>query len=172
MSSRLQGSRASLLTILLVSILALPAGAARATYTGVQDAATLGTVAAGADWLVVPQYEDNSDPGLIDGTPFNNTSSSLEVSRVSGPRHISFRSVSARYSLTRGSMLVAGAQNVLAVAWTDAAGRCHPLRRIKPRGHREREAGVALGFDPSVEWVQSVSMLTCDASRKDRHGRA
>jgi hypothetical protein len=130
MPSQLRGLRAApLLRILLVSVLAFLAstfaflaGTARATYTGVQDTTTLGTVAAGGDWLVVPQYEDNSDPGLIDGTPFDNTTSSLEVSRVSGPRHISFRSVSARYSLTMGPMLVAGARKVLAVAWADTVG--------------------------------------------------
>jgi|GEM_PF-5088799 len=122
MLSPLRRSRASLLTVVLVWVLAFLPDAARATYTGVQDATTFGTVAAGGGWIVVPQYEDNSDPGLIDGTPFNNTASSLEVSRVSGARYISFRSVSARYSSTMGPMLVAGAQNVLAVAWTDAAG--------------------------------------------------
>jgi hypothetical protein len=111
-----------LLTVLVVLVLAFLPGAARATYTGVQDVTAFGTVAAGGDWIVVPRYEDNSDPGLIDGTPFNDTTSSLEVSRVSGPRYISFRSVAARYSLTMGPMLVAGARNVLAVAWTDAAG--------------------------------------------------
>src|ERR1017187_6880844 len=115
-------SRASLLTVLLVWVLACLPGVACATYTGVQDVTTLGTVAAGGGWIVVPQYEDDSDPGLIDGTPFNDTTSSLEVSRVSGHRYIAFRSVAARYSLTMGPMLVAGAQNGLAVAWTDAAG--------------------------------------------------
>jgi hypothetical protein len=123
MPSQLRPSRAALLTVLLAWVLALLPGAAHATYTGVQDATTLGTAAAGGHWIVVPQYEDNYDPGVIDGSPFNNTTSSLEVSRVSGPRHISFRSVAARrYSLTMGPMVVAGAQNVLAVAWTDAAG--------------------------------------------------
>ena len=111
----------SLLTF-LAGTLAFLAGAARATYTGAQDLTTLGTVAAGGNWLVVPQYEAHSDPGLIDGTPSNSTISSLEVARVSGPRFISFRPVSARYSLTMGPMLVAGVRNVLAVAWTDAAG--------------------------------------------------
>jgi hypothetical protein len=108
--------------VMLAWLLALLPSAARATYTGVQDVKTFGTVAAGRGWIVVPQYEDNSDPGSIDGTPFNDTTSSLEVARVSGPRYISFRSVAARYSLTMGPMLVAGAQKVLAVAWTDAAG--------------------------------------------------
>jgi DNA-binding beta-propeller fold protein YncE len=122
MPLRLRRLRASLLTVLLASFLTFLPVVARATYTGVQDATTLGTVAAGENWIVVPQYEDSYDPGLIDGTPYNNTTSSLEVSRVSGPRHISFRSVQARYSLTMGPMLVAGAHNVLAVAWADAAG--------------------------------------------------
>jgi hypothetical protein len=115
-------SRGSLLTVLLAWVLAFLPGAACATYTGVQDTTTLGTVAAAGGWIVVPQYEESYDPGEIDGTPFNHTTSSLEVSRVSGSRYISFRSVQARYSLTMGPMLVAGAQNVLAVAWTDAAG--------------------------------------------------
>jgi hypothetical protein len=119
---RLRRSRASLLTVLLASVLGLLPGTARATYTGVHDVTTLGSVAAGGGWIVVPQYEDNYDPGMIDGTPFDDTTSSLEVSRVSGPRAMSFTSVSAGYSVTMGPMLVAGAQNVLAVAWTDAAG--------------------------------------------------
>jgi hypothetical protein len=120
--SRLRGLRASRLTVVLGLVLALPPSAARATYTGVQDATTLGKVAAGGDWIAVPQYEDNSDPGSIDGTPFDNTTSSLEVARVSGPRRISFRSVSPSSSLAMGPMLVAGARKVLAVAWTDATG--------------------------------------------------
>ncbi|HEV3070344.1 MAG TPA: hypothetical protein VGY76_02840 [Solirubrobacteraceae bacterium] len=106
----------------LAGALTLHTGAARATYTGAQDVTTLGTVAAGGDWLVVPQHEDHSDPGLIDGTPSNSTTSSLQVARLSGPRYISFRSVSASYSQMMGPMLVAGARNVLAVAWTDATG--------------------------------------------------
>jgi len=133
--SRLRGLRASRLTVVLGLVLALPPSAARATYTGVQDATTLGKVAAGGDWIAVPQYEDNSDPGSIDGTPFDNTTSSLEVARVSGPRRISFRSVSPSSSLAMGPMLVAGARKVLAVAWTDATGtgKCRPARRATAR---------------------------------------
>ncbi len=41
---------------------------------------------------------------------------------MSGPRRMSFRSVQTGYSLTMGPMLLAGAQNVLAVAWSDTAG--------------------------------------------------
>jgi hypothetical protein len=115
-------SRALLLPVLLAWVLALLPGSARATYVGAQDATTLGTVAAAGGWIVVPQYEDNYDPGTIDGNPFSKTTSSLEVARVSGPRFISFRSVAAGDSVTMGPMLAAGARNVLAVAWTDTAG--------------------------------------------------
>jgi hypothetical protein len=108
--------------VLLAAVLALLPGAALATYTGVQDSTTFGTVAAGGGWIVVPRYEEDSDPGTIDGSPFNNTTSSLEVSRALGTRYISFRQVSARYSSTMGPMRAAGAGKTLALAWTDAAG--------------------------------------------------
>ncbi|HMD51735.1 MAG TPA: hypothetical protein VKG62_03400 [Solirubrobacteraceae bacterium] len=122
MRSHLRRSRVLLITVAFVWALALHPDAAGATYTGVQDTTTFGTVAAGGGWIVVPQYAEDNDPGEIDGTPFSDTTSSLEVARASGPRQISFRSVSASYSVTMGPMLLAGAEHVLAVAWTDSAG--------------------------------------------------
>jgi hypothetical protein len=117
-----RGWRAGLPVMAVAWAVALLPGVARATYTGVQDATTLGTVAVGGGWMAVPQYEESSDPGTIDGTPSDNRMSSLEVARVAGSRSISFRPVGARYSVTMGRMLVAGAEKVLAVAWTDTAG--------------------------------------------------
>jgi hypothetical protein len=120
MPSRFLRSRASLL--LTVLLIAAPAGVAHATYTGVRDATTFGTVAAGGGWIAVPQREESSDPGEIDGTPYSNASSSMEIARVSGPRSISFKAVTAKYSTTMGPMLVAGAPKTIAVAWADTAG--------------------------------------------------
>jgi len=114
-------SRALPLTVLLAWMLAFSPGAARATYTGVQNDTSFGTVAAGGGWIAVPQYEESNDPGSIDGSPFSDSTSSIEVARVSGPRFISFKPVQAKYSITMGPMLLAGGRNVLAVAWTDTA---------------------------------------------------
>lgn len=122
MRSRMRRSRASLVAMALASVLAIHPGAAHATYTGMQAATTLGTMAADGDWIAVPRYEASSDPGSIDGTPFSHTTSSLEVSRMSGSRYISFKTVTPSSSVTMGPMQAAAAKNVLAVAWTDAAG--------------------------------------------------
>ena len=107
---------------LIASTLALCPNPAEATYTGVRDATTVGTVATGGGWIAVPEYEESSDPGTIDGTPRDETAGFLSVARVSGSRFISFKPVSPRHSVTMGPMLAAGAARVLAVAWTDSAG--------------------------------------------------
>ena len=109
-------------TALLAWTLALSPSAAQATYTGVRDATTVGTIAAGAGWIAVPGYDESSDPGTIDGTPRSETTSFLWVARAAGSRFIKFKQVSPSRSLTMGPMLAAGAPGVLTVAWTDSAG--------------------------------------------------
>jgi hypothetical protein len=120
MAPRLGGSRASLLTVLLASLLALTPAVAQATYTGVQDTTTLGALAAGAGWIAIPQYANNYNPEVM-GTGPAETTDSLWVAHISGPRLITFRLASAPYSATMGPMLLAGARSLLAVAWNDAA---------------------------------------------------
>ncbi len=107
---------------LVAFALALSTAPARATYVGLRDATTVGTVAVGGGWIAVPQYEESSDPGTITGAPHYETSSSLLVARVTGSRFISFRSVSPAHSETMEPMLAMGAAGVLAVVWSDRAG--------------------------------------------------
>jgi hypothetical protein len=121
---RMRGSsRVAIVAVLVpVAVAAVLPGGARATYVGLEEVTVLGTVAAGGGWIAVPQYEDKFDPGTIDGSPSDKTTSSLELARVVGRRQISFRTASPSTSGTMGPMLVAGATSGLAVAWTDVAG--------------------------------------------------
>jgi hypothetical protein len=116
-----RGSRGATLTALLLALLALTPAAACATYTGVQDTATLGTLAVGAGWIAVPQYTDNYNPEVPGPNPLGETTDSLWIARVAGPRFITFKTAAAPYSATMGPMLVAGAANTLAAAWSDVA---------------------------------------------------
>jgi hypothetical protein len=105
-----------------VVLLALFPAAAGATYTGLQVDVTVGTPAAAGGWFAVPELYERSDSGSITGEPSYEATSSLAVARVSGPRRISFGGAEASRSTTMGPMLVVGARNVLAVAWTDTLG--------------------------------------------------
>jgi hypothetical protein len=74
-----------------VLVLALGAGVSDATYTGAAETTTLGTPAAGGGLIAIPLLDSSSDPGDIDGNPYNRTDTSLTVSPLSGPRKIAFR---------------------------------------------------------------------------------